>query len=226
MQGYLIFSIFIFWISPNLAKYTYGWSIIPLSNIPKLLKWKTTSFTEKRAGLGRAKFQQNCPDYSTVQPRYIPAQTDEFCHQRPRNWDSRFCVRKRICFSAELGEARCFHSLVWSATSFMICFFVCTKKACCSVAQGGRLEDRGKWCSDAVLGRRLSEQEDITLSVVSFVDSSTTHGYDIRRGCFHSCVAAALFRCVFHSRTPLVKTQREREKHDQFNQSLNPKMSS
>jgi hypothetical protein len=96
----------------------------------------------------------------------------------------------------------------------MICFFSAQKKkGWSSVAQGGRLEDRGKWCSDAaVLGRRLSEQEDITLSVVSFVDSSTTHGYDIRRGCFNSCVAAALFRCVFHSRTPLVKREKERER--------------
>ncbi len=105
-------------------------------------------------------------------------------------------------------------------------FSVRKKKGWSPVAQGGRLEDRRKWCSDAVLGRRLSEQEDITLSVVSFVDSSTTHGYDIRRGCFNSCVAAALFRSVFHSRTPFVKREREREKHDQFNQSLNPKMSS
>lgn len=39
-----------------------------------------------RVGPGRAKFQQNCPDYSIVEPRYIPAQSDEFCHQRPRNW--------------------------------------------------------------------------------------------------------------------------------------------
>ncbi len=174
-----------------------------------------------RAGPYSNKIAQN--RFSAVQPRYIPAQTDEFCHQRPRNWDSRFCSHKNLLFC----RARRSSLLPWPCVIDHLVhdlFFLCAKKSWSPVAQGGRLEDRGKWWSDSVLGRRFSEQEDITLSVVSFFDSSTTHGYDIRRGCFNSCVAAALFRSVFHSRTPLVK--RKREKHDQFNQSLHPKMSS